>query len=184
MNLNEIKENLAQKIKNARVFYNNAKFDDGFFEIIESAELSDIRKVLFYAQGAASVEACKIKGNDKEIAFKSKNATKPFLLLNVGDKKQWEKHYLTRLGVESGEDLAQGYFDGINEANSPINIMMGSKVFSEGWDSNRVNLISFINIGSINAKKYVLQTLGRGVRCEPFKNQRMRLEFILKEHEF
>ena len=54
--------------------------------------------------------------------------------------------------------------------------MMGSKVFSEGWDSNRVNFINFINIGSKKAKKYVLQTIGRGVRIEPFKDVRKRLK--------
>ncbi|WP_300856748.1 hypothetical protein [uncultured Helicobacter sp.] len=57
----------------------------------------------------------------------------------------------------------------------------------EGWDSNRVNMISFINIGSKNAKKYVLQTIGRGVRIEPFKGVRKRfgqceeLDFNLRE---
>ncbi|EOI4146448.1 hypothetical protein ACMTWA_001984, partial [Campylobacter jejuni] len=72
------------------------------------------------------------------------------------------------------------HFENINSLESSINIMLGSKVFSEGWDSNRVNLISFINIGSVNAKKYVLQTIGRGVRIEPFLNIRKRLN-TLKE---
>lgn len=59
---------------------------------------------------------------------------------------------------------------------------MGSKVFNEGWDSNRVNIISFINIGSKNAKKYVLQTIGRGVRIEPFSNFRQRFQSCKIEH--
>lgn len=121
------------------------------------------------------VEACRIKGNTKEIVFKSKNAKEPFLLLNIGSIREWEKQYLQNLGVESGEDITSGYFQSINEWDSPIQIMIGSKVFSEGWDSNRVNMISFINIGSKNAKKYVLQTIGRGVRIEPFKGVRKRL---------
>ncbi|MGM8991720.1 hypothetical protein ACTFES_01930, partial [Campylobacter jejuni] len=94
------------------------------------------------------------------LAFKSKNSNKPFMLLNISNAKEWEKNFLLELGVESISDISQSHFENINSLESSINIMLGSKVFSEGWDSNRVNLISFINIGSVNAKKYVLQTIG------------------------
>ncbi|EAL6990556.1 DEAD/DEAH box helicase, partial [Campylobacter jejuni] len=107
-------------------------------------------------------------------------SNKPFMLLNISNAKEWEKDFLLELGVESISDISQSHFENINSSQSSINIMLGSKVFSEGWDSNRVNLISFINIGSINAKKYVLQTIGRGVRIEPFLNIRKRLN-ALKE---
>jgi len=54
---------------------------------------------------------------------------------------------------------------------------MGSRSFYEGWDSNRPNLILFVNIGvGIDAKKFVLQSVGRGVRIEPQKNMRKRLQ--------
>ena len=102
------------------------------------------------------------------------------MLLNIGDTKGWKKEYLNELGVQSEIDVDSGFFAHINERNSPINIMLGSKVFSEGWDSNRVNLISFINIGSRSAKKYVTQTIGRGLRIEPFKNERQRLRYTSK----
>ena len=31
---------------------------------------------------------------------------------------------------------------------------MGSRAFYEGWDSNRPNVMNFINIGSRDAKKF------------------------------
>jgi hypothetical protein len=56
---------------------------------------------------------------------------------------------------------------------------MGSRAFYEGWDSNRPNVLTFINIGmGEDAKKFVLQSIGRGVRIEPFKNIRRRLEVL------
>ena len=168
--------NLKEKLQKASVYFSQGHLSEEFLELVESVDSRALRQSVFYADESSSVEACKIKGNDKELAFKSKNANKPFMLLNIGSTKEWEKHYLETLGVESGEDLGKSYFGNINESNSPINIMMGSKVFNEGWDSNRVNLISFINIGSKNAKKYVLQTIGRGVRIEPFANFRARFE--------
>ena len=141
-------------------FDKNLSLDEEFLGLIQTMDSKVLRKEIFYAKEASMVEACRIKGNTKEIVFKSKNAKEPFLLLNIGSIREWEKQYLQHLGVESGEDITSGYFQGINEESSPIQIMIGSKVFSEGWDSNRVNMISFINIGSKNAKKYVLQTIG------------------------
>ena len=166
-------ENLLQN--QSLYFDKNLSLDKEFLGLIPTMDSQTLRKEIFYAKEASMIEACKIKGNTKEIVFKSKNAKEPFLLLNIGSIREWEKQYLQHLGVESGEDITSGYFQSINEQSSPIQIMIGSKVFSEGWDSNRVNMISFINIGSKNAKKYVLQTIGRGVRIEPFKGVRKRL---------
>jgi len=57
---------------------------------------------------------------------------------------------------------------------------MGSRSFYEGWDSNRPNLLLFVNIGvGSDAKKFVLQSVGRGVRIEPQKNRRKRLQNLL-----
>ena len=61
---------------------------------------------------------------------------------------------------------------------------MGSRSFYEGWDSNRPNLLLFVNIGVGNdAKKFVLQSVGRGVRIEPLKNKRKRLKELLNAKE-
>ncbi|MCX7929082.1 MAG: restriction endonuclease subunit R, partial [Patescibacteria group bacterium] len=57
---------------------------------------------------------------------------------------------------------------------------MGSRSFYEGWDSNRPNLLLFVNIGvRDDAKKFVLQSVGRGVRIEPLKYRRKRLQDLL-----
>lgn len=174
--ISEIAKNLAKKLESSRIYFAEKEMNKDFLERLAKIDSKDLREQIFYAKETSSLECCKIKGNNKELAFKSKNATKPFLLLNIGSIKEWEKSYLDGLGIESGEDMAKGYFEELNHKESPIQIMMGSKVFSEGWDSNRVNFINFINIGSKKAKKYVLQTIGRGVRIEPFKDVRKRLK--------
>ena len=67
------------------------------------------------------------------------------------------------------------YFKKIDEYDN-ISILMGSRAFYEGWDSNRPNLILYINIGvGTEAEKFVLQSIGRGVRIEPLKNKKKRL---------
>lgn len=59
---------------------------------------------------------------------------------------------------------------------------MVQEVFYEGWDSDRPNIILYINIGSgKNAKKFVLQSIGRGVRISPIKNKRKVWDCLLNE---
>lgn len=176
-NFKDIATHLCEKLKDIKLYFGNSHLSEEFLNLIKEANLGELRQDVFYSKTHSHCEACKIKGNAKELVFKAKNSPKPFLLLNIGNTKEWEKEYIQALGIDIGEDLTQGYFDSINEADSPINIMMGSKVFSEGWDSNRVNLVCFINIGSREAKKYVLQTIGRGVRIEPFKHIRKRFGY-------
>lgn len=173
------KREILQKLKTQKLYFSSQDLSKEFLKILEEITLDEIRESVFHSKEISTCEACRIKGNVKELVFKSKNADKPFLLLNIGDTKKWEKDYITSLGIELSEDLSQSFFGNINDEDSPINIMMGSQVFKEGWDSNRVNFINFINIGSSEAKKYVLQTIGRGVRIEPYKNMRKRL---MKSH--
>ena len=108
--------------------------------------------------------------------FKLTTADKPFALIKIGDISCWLKDKLE--GYEINESFEnESYFQQINSDDSDINILMGSRSFYEGWDSNRPNLILFVNIGvGIDAKKFVLQSVGRGVRIEPQKNMRKRLQ--------
>jgi len=62
----------------------------------------------------------------------------------------------------------ESYFERLNAPDSDVNILMGSRSFYEGWDSNRPNVANFINIGvGTDARKFILQSVGRGVRIEP-----------------
>jgi len=113
--------------------------------------------------------------NRQEMAFKLKSAEQPFALIKIGDISGWLKEELEGYEIMEGyED--EGFFRRLNEEDSPINILMGSRTFYEGWDSNRPNVITYINIGTgTNAKKFILQSVGRGVRIEPLPGYRRRL---------
>ncbi|MCS7093443.1 MAG: hypothetical protein NZL96_03425 [Patescibacteria group bacterium] len=106
-------------------------------------------------------------------------AEKPFALIKIGDISEWLKDKLE--GYEINESFEnESYFKAINKDDSYINILMGSRTFYEGWDSNRPNVILFVNIGvGSDAKKFVLQSVGRGVRIEPQKTKRKRLQNLL-----
>jgi hypothetical protein len=92
--------------------------------------------------------------------------------------KKWSDNVLADF-EKSNAVLTESFFEDINDADNGINLLLGSRIFTEGWDSNRPNVINFINIGvNDEARKFVLQTTGRGVRIEPVKNQRNRLKYI------
>lgn len=170
-----LKERLKLELQGLKTQFSSYTLNSVFIDLINEINENDMKKYVFHDGLVNGLEACKISKNQREIVVKSKNSSKPFLLINIGDNKGWKDFLCDDLGVEVGNELLDGYFDKINEDTSPINIMLGSKVFSEGWDSNRVNEILFLNIGSKNAIKYVTQTIGRGVRIEPKKGVKKRV---------
>ncbi len=148
---------------------------------ISNIKYGDILKYVFNAETNAKIEAVKIPKNDEELILKLKSSDKPFALIRIGDIGKWAKEKLKNYEIsESYENKSE--FERINSDDSTINILMGSRTFYEGWDSNRPNVMMFINIGVGDSKKYVLQSIGRGERIEPIKNMRMRLRFLATQH--
>ncbi len=134
-----------------------------------------LRRLVYNAPDPGEIEVLLRPSNRQEMAFKLKTADQPFALIKIGDISGWLKEELEGYEVIEGyED--EGFFRRLNEEDSPINILMGSRTFYEGWDSNRPNVITYINIGTgTEAKKFVLQSVGRGVRIEPLPGRRQRL---------
>ena len=137
----------------------------------------------FDSPRGGDVEVLVRPGNRKEIAFKMKTSERPFALIKIGDISGWMKEKLT--GFDMVETLEnESFFDGLNDPSSPINILMGSRTFYEGWDSNRPNVINFVNIGMGNdAKKFIMQSVGRGVRVQSWNDKRQRLEELREDFD-
>ena len=136
---------------------------------------TDLLESVFNSREAGEIEILVRPSDRQEVAFKLKTSDDPFALVRIGDISDWLKRELT--GYEVNQHFKdESYFLTLNKPDSDINILLGSRSFYEGWDSNRPNVITYINIGTdVEAKKFILQSVGRGVRIEPFKNQRKRL---------
>jgi len=154
--------------------FENERFsaDQALFESITQDVLL---RLVYNAPAPGEIEVLLRPPNRQEVAFKLKSAEQPFALIKIGDISNFLKEELEGYEVIEGyED--EGFFRRLNEEDSPINILMGSRTFYEGWDSNRPNVITYINIGTgTEAKKFILQSVGRGVRIEPFPGKRRRL---------
>ncbi len=144
-------------------------------ELFENITLTELRRLVYNVPVPGEIEVLLRPSNRQEIAFKLKSAEEPFALIRIGDISEWLKTELEGYEVIEGyED--EGFFQRLNENDSPINILMGSRTFYEGWDSNRPNVITYINIGTgTEARKFILQSVGRGVRIEPLSGKRRRL---------
>jgi hypothetical protein len=163
------------------------KIDESLFKGITK---DDILNFVYNSKTNGETEILRRQSDRKELAFKLKTSDKPFALIKIGDVSGWLKNEFVGYEVqERFED--ETYFENLNREDSDlsacghaqagINILMGSRSFYEGWDSNRPNVINFINIGGQDAKKFILQSVGRGVRIEPIKNNRKRLLQVYNE---
>jgi len=159
-------------------FESGKKLSSQFLEgIKEKIEYEDVLYYVFNSDVPGEIKVIKVPSNKQELIFKLKTSSRPFALMKIGDISKWLKEKLSGYEIiERFED--ESFFANINY-NEDVNILMGSRSFYEGWDSNRPNVILFINIGTgLDAKKFVLQSIGRGVRIEPIPNERRRANIL------
>jgi len=169
--IDELWEELKQELE--FVFENEkVKIDE---KIFKSITLEDILKYVYNSESPGEIEISFRPSDKRQVSFKLTTSDEHFALSKTGDMPKWLKEELNRFNVNHRFE-EEGFFEKINHDDSPINILMGSRAFYEGWDSNRPNIINFINIGvGVDAKKFILQSIGRGVRIEPIVNKRRRL---------
>lgn len=170
--LQEFREGVALEFEGNEQTEVKAKVDEAAWQDLT---YDDLLQSVFNASSKGEIEVLVRPSNRQEMAFKLKTAGRPFALIKIGDISNWLKEKLT--GYEINERFEdESYFARLNEDDSDITILMGSRTFYEGWDSNRPNVICYINIGvGEDARKFILQSIGRGVRIEPLKNKRKRL---------
>lgn len=170
--LDELWEELKQEPAFMFEDGNKVKIDETSFKNITK---ESILNYVYNSQAVGQIEILVRPSNRKELALKLKTSDKPFALIKIGDVSGWLKDEFAGYEVnERFED--ESYFESLNREDSTINILMGSRSFYEGWDSNRPNVINYINIGvGEDARKFILQSVGRGVRIEPVKDKRKRL---------
>ena len=173
----ESKEALIADWRNARLLFG----EDGGGIIgtdehaIKKIKITDLREAVFLSRRKGSLQFIR-STDDKELAFQMKNADAPFALIRIGNTSKWRRELLS--GFEETTALQEkSFFDELEQ--SSITILMGSRSFFESWDSNRPNVINFINIGGKDAKKFVVQSIGRGVRIETLPGKRRRLSHLV-----
>lgn len=137
----------------------------------QSAEeiYSDMLRLLFNSEvQGASLHLDDLKGIDGEIGMRIGNAPY-FGIINVGDSSAVIKKCAgAGISTMSMDFAEKSLFATINRKDSTLNVLIGSKKFSEGWSSWRVSTMGLLNVGRSEGSQ-IIQLFGRGVRLKGYK---------------
>ncbi len=177
--LEKAKSQLINELSENELIYENTK--PGFdLQMISSIEMNQIRLQVFHAEHPSAIEILCIPDNDKEIILKLKNANKAFALIKIGDARPWMMNNLQGFEITESYDYREIFKE--LDQKPEICLLLGSRAFYEGWDSNRPNILLFINIGKdAKSRKFITQAIGRGLRIEPIPNIRKRRTHISRK---
>ena len=146
-------------------------------------EVSDIQKVLDYLAALSEAERQKFRsifGGDiigpLTVARKPDNNSELLLsygegekwgMINVGDATSFYNSIENNSIVTRVEEIEDPnlQFENLDHETSPINVLIGSRKFAEGWNSYRLSVIDLINLGSAKGN-LIIQIFGRGVRLK------------------
>lgn len=122
---------------------------------------------LFNAPAGGRLYVENLKGAEGEVALRLGADNEPFGVINVGDDAKLvrlcEKH-----GLDTGDrEFSGSLFHELNEPDSSVNLLIGSKKFTEGWSSWRVSTMGLMNVGRGEGAQ-IIQLFGRGVRLKGF----------------
>lgn len=108
-----------------------------------------------------------LKGADGELGLRVGDSDY-FGVINVGDEKTLYQLAISNNVLGTERDFSDSLFKKINEDTSPINLLIGSKKFSEGWSSWRVSSMGLMNVGKSEGSQ-IIQLFGRGVRLKGYQ---------------
>ncbi|MBN1547542.1 MAG: DEAD/DEAH box helicase family protein [Syntrophaceae bacterium] len=144
---------------------------DGKFQYLRAARADAemtykgiLTKVLHAITGGG-LHLCNLRGRTGELGLKASGALDYFGLIYIGDTSAFKKLVESDgSGIVLEEDaITDSLFEGINEPDTSIEILIGAKKFMEGWNSWRVSNMGLLNIGRKEGSE-IIQLFGRGVR--------------------
>lgn len=126
---------------------------------------ADILQRVFNAPARQRLKLVNIKSSKGELALRVGDA-EPFGLINIGDDAGFFKlaDESTAFDNES-DDFGDALFGTLNQKDSQLNVLIGSRKFTEGWSSWRVSTMGLLNMGQGEGSQ-IIQLFGRGVRLK------------------
>ncbi len=90
-----------------------------------------------------------------------------FGVINVGDDAKLLKLCEDNDILTSQKDFSDSLFRSINDKDTELTMLIGSKKFTEGWNSWRVSTMGLMNVGRGEGTE-IIQLFGRGVRLKGY----------------
>lgn len=165
---------IEQVLNQGLVTADNKNIFAGRFTYLNTLGLSPAQvfdetlEVVFNAPGNGALYVENLKGPTGEIALRVGD-NPPFGVINVGDDAKLCQlcEAYNELVVPQPREFAGSLFHEINTPQSTVNILIGSRKFTEGWNSWRVSTMGLMNVGQSEGAQ-IIQLFGRGVRLKGF----------------
>lgn len=156
------------------LFYQNfCALHDIFGKEMNPVEIFiDILQVVFNTDGNADeprLHMKNIRQIEGEIGLKVGGYGDYFGVINIGNTSGLLKNCERKGIVVSNEEfISESLFRNINAPNSKIKMLIGSRKFTEGWNSWRVSTMGLINFAKGEGSQ-AIQLFGRGVRLKGYE---------------
>lgn len=128
----------------------------------------DMLRKIFGATHSSRLRLTHLKKSDGELALSLGEQGEKFGVINIGDAsgllKTAQENFADEFDAVSDE-FNGGLFAEINHKTSSVNILIGSRKFTEGWSSWRVSTMGLLNMGRGEGSQ-IIQLFGRGVRLK------------------
>ncbi|MCW7506122.1 DEAD/DEAH box helicase family protein [Leptospira paudalimensis] len=124
----------------------------------------------------SQIHLVELKHSSGEIGLKV-GASDFFGVINIGDVPTFMDLCEGKSLIVEKEEFGVSLFHNINSHTSSINVLIGSKKFTEGWNSWRVSCMGLLNIGR-NEGAQIIQLFGRGVRLRGYNHSLKRSRFL------
>ena len=126
---------------------------------------ADILLRVFNASSRQRLKLVNIKSSKGELALRVGDA-EPFGLINIGDDTGLYNMAENAQAFDSErDDFGGALFGTLNNKDTRLNVLIGSRKFTEGWSSWRVSTMGLLNMGQGEGSQ-IIQLFGRGVRLK------------------
>jgi hypothetical protein len=142
----------------------------------------DIIRRLFNSDvSGARIHIDNLKGVQGEIGLRLGQG-EYFGVINVGDDRELVKLFAENGFAADDRDFSDSLFKKLSRPDSPVKILIGSKKFTEGWNSWRVSTMGLMNVGRSEGSE-IIQLFGRGVRLKGYKECLKRSRYAPAPHK-
>ena len=124
-------------------------------------------ETLFNARGAGQLYVENLKGVAGEVALRLGAENEAFGVINVGDDTKLVNLCKDHGILTGNREFSGSLFHEIKQPQSKVNLLIGSKKFTEGWSSWRVSTMGLMNVGKGEGAQ-IIQLFGRGVRLKGY----------------
>lgn len=153
------------------LFYRDFRALQEIFSSDPAEIFADVLRIVFNTDGSADEPRLRmenIRQVSGEIGLKVGEYGDYFGVINIGDTSGLLKNCEQKGIIVSNEEFVSGsLFRNINRPNSNIKMLIGSRKFTEGWNSWRVSTMGLINFAKGEGSQ-AIQLFGRGVRLKGY----------------